>query len=52
MVPGLKLSDHERVEVIARVALGGTPAAQPGDLYGSLVTGRDTSISLAIDKVH
>ena len=52
MVPGLKLSDHEQVEVIARVALSGTPAAQPGDFYGSLVAGRDSSVSIAIDKVH
>lgn len=52
MMADHKLSNHDRVEVIARIALGGTPSAQPGDLYGSLVAVRDSTVSIAIDKVQ
>lgn len=34
MVAGRNISSSDRVEIVARVALGGTPVAQPGDLFG------------------
>lgn len=51
MLPGRTISTHERVEVVARVALGGQPTAQPGDLYGSGVGEPDGAVAIAIDKV-
>jgi len=34
MAPGMKLSDHPRVVVGARVSKSGQPAPQPGDFEG------------------
>lgn len=51
MIPGRTISSHEQVEVVARVALGGQPTAQPGDLYGSRTAERGGVVAIAIDKV-
>ncbi len=34
MVAGRNLSSVSQIEIVARIALGGTPVAQPGDLFG------------------
>jgi cytochrome c-type biogenesis protein CcmH len=54
MMPGRTLSDAGEVEVVARVALGGGPTAQPGDLYGSAVVpaGGDAHVRIEIDRVQ
>jgi cytochrome c-type biogenesis protein CcmH len=54
MMPGRTLSGAGEVEVVARVALGGGPVAQPGDLYGSAVVpaGGDTRVRIEIDRVQ
>lgn len=54
MVPGLSLSQMEEVQVIARVAKGGQPIAQSGDLQGirsPVATRSDAIIKLTIDQV-
>jgi len=54
MVPGLSLSQMDEVQVIARVAKGGQPIAQPGDLQGirsPVPTRSDNIIKLTIDQV-
>lgn len=54
MVPGLALSQFEEVQIIARVAKGGQPMANPGDLQGVLkpvsVKSEET-VELVIDQV-
>lgn len=54
MVPGLALSKFEEVQIIARVAKGGQPMANPGDLQGivSPVVVKDDGVaSLIIDQI-
>lgn len=51
MIPGRTLSTYEQVEIVARVALGGQPTAQPGDLYGSQLSDGDSIVAIAIDSV-
>ncbi|MBT8137767.1 MAG: tetratricopeptide repeat protein [Gammaproteobacteria bacterium] len=51
MVPGRVLSAHPSVEVVARVAIGGTPAAQPGDFAGSRVVASSGQAAIIIDSV-
>ncbi len=55
MIPGVKLSDHVTINLVARVALGGSPQAQPGDLYGEIEgveTGADTrDLEISIDRI-
>jgi cytochrome c-type biogenesis protein CcmH len=54
MVPGLALSQFAQVQIIARVAKGGQPMANPGDFQGTLkpvdVTSGDV-VELVIDQV-
>ncbi len=52
MVPGRSLSNFARFELVARVSLSGSPTAQPGDWYGSLVfeRGQDPDVELLIDR--
>ena len=54
MVPGLALSKFEQVQVIARVAKGGQPMANPGDFQGIvkpvMVKSNDT-VELVIDQI-
>jgi cytochrome c-type biogenesis protein CcmH len=53
MAPGMSLSAHPRVVVVARVSRTGSPAAQPGDLQGaSAPVANDASgIAVVIDSV-
>jgi cytochrome c-type biogenesis protein CcmH len=54
MIPGRNLATANEIEVVARVAKGGGPVAQPGDLYGSVVVpaGGDTRVRVEIDRVQ
>lgn len=53
MMPGRTFAAGETVQVIARVALGGTPTASSGDPYGEVRydVGRDTAKILVIDQL-
>jgi len=57
MIPGRPLSAFASVEVIARISLSGSPIAQAGDWFGSIVVDRmasqsnDLAIDLEIDQV-
>ncbi|NNF66343.1 MAG: hypothetical protein HKM98_02425 [Gammaproteobacteria bacterium] len=51
MVPGRVLSAHDQVEVVARIALGGTPTAQSGDLSGSKIVSSNGAADIVIDQV-
>jgi cytochrome c-type biogenesis protein CcmH len=53
MMPGRTFSAGETVEVVARIALGGQPTAQPGDPYGEVRydVGRDARKSVVIDRL-
>jgi cytochrome c-type biogenesis protein CcmH len=54
MVPGLALSKFDEVQVIARVAKGGQPMANPGDFQGivkPVLVKSDDTIELVIDQV-
>ena len=53
MLPGRELVSGQSVEVLARVALGGTPTGSPGDLFGLLryTVGKDGMKQLVIDQV-
>lgn len=53
MAPGMNLSAHPRVVVVARVSRSGGPAAQPGDLQGtSAPVANDASgVAVVIDTV-
>jgi len=52
MVPGRPLSGFAEFEVVARVSLSGSPAAQPGDWSGSLIVSANSGqvIDLVIDQ--
>ncbi len=53
MMPGRTFAAGETVQVVARVALGGTPTASSGDPFGELRydVGRDTARILVIDQL-
>jgi cytochrome c-type biogenesis protein CcmH len=53
MAPGMTLSAHPRVVVVARVSRSGGPAAQPGDLQGSSapVANDASGVAVVIDSV-
>lgn len=54
MVPGLALSKFDEVQIIARVAKGGQPMANPGDLQGivkPVLVNSDEVVKLVIDQV-
>jgi len=54
MVPGLALSKFEEVQIIARVAKGGQPMANPGDLQGTVkpvVVKSEGTVELVIDQI-
>lgn len=54
MLPTRKLSQFESVEIVARIARGGGPVAQPGDLFGSASARPDGDgpVSIQIDRVQ
>jgi cytochrome c-type biogenesis protein CcmH len=53
MAPGMSLSAHPRVVVVARVSRSGSPGAQPGDLQGTSapVANDAQGIKVVIDTV-
>lgn len=54
MVPGLALSKFEEVQIIARVAKGGQPMANAGDLQGEIkpvFVKSDDTVQLVIDQI-
>ena len=53
MAPGLNLSAHPRVVIVARISRSGAPTAQPGDLQGSSgpVANDAQGVSVTIDSV-
>jgi len=53
MAPGLTISAHPRVVVVARISRSGGPTAQPGDLQGSSgpVANDAQAVSVTIDSV-
>jgi len=54
MVPGLALSKFEEVQIIARVAKGGQPMANPGDFQGivsPVIVKSDDTVTLVINQV-
>lgn len=54
MTPQLKLSNFQKVMVVARVSRGGTPTAQPGDLEGGAqeiqLDGGEQNVAVVIDR--
>lgn len=53
MVPDIKLSSFDRVDVIARVSRSGQPVAASGDLEGlveSVSTGAGAELELVINR--
>lgn len=53
MLPGRSFAAGDKVEVVARVALGGTPTAQSGDPSGQIAyeVGRDQQKRVLIDRL-
>ncbi len=53
MLPGRSFAAGDKVEVVARVALGGTPTAQSGDPSGQIAyeVGRDQQKRVVIDRL-
>lgn len=53
MLPNRRLSGHDEVEIIARIALGGGPVAQSGDPFGSVRVERASTdtVTVVIDQV-
>ncbi|MFK7888655.1 MAG: tetratricopeptide repeat protein [Gammaproteobacteria bacterium] len=53
MLPSRRLSNFDSVEVVARVALGGSPTAQSGDIFGSVnvATSRTEPVRIAITDI-
>ena len=53
MAPGMSLSAHPRVVVVARISRSGAPVAQPGDLQGasSTVANDARGVAIVIDTV-
>ena len=53
MLPGTRLMNFDRLKLVARVSLGGTPTAQSGDFFGQVDYSirDDGPVSLLIDQV-
>jgi cytochrome c-type biogenesis protein CcmH len=53
MTEGVTISDQDELELIARVALSGSPAQRPGDLFGAVnyVRGNGSPTRIKIDSV-
>jgi cytochrome c-type biogenesis protein CcmH len=53
MMEGVTISDQPQLELIARVALSGSPAQRPGDLFGTVnyVRGNSGPTRITIDRV-
>lgn len=53
MVEGRNLSSVDDVEIVARVAFGGTAVPESGDLVGTVINAKGglSQVSIVIDKV-
>jgi cytochrome c-type biogenesis protein CcmH len=53
MLPSRRIADGQQLEVVARVALGGTPTATAGDPFGqvSYHVGKDGKLNIVIDRL-
>ena len=52
MMQGMTILDQPELELVARVALSGSPAAQPGDLFGEITYQRGGGpVQIRIDRV-
>lgn len=53
MLPSRQLSNFDSVEVVARVALGGSPTVSSGDIFGSVTvaTSRTEPINITMDQL-
>jgi hypothetical protein len=53
MLETRRISEGQQLEVIARVALGGTPTATSGDPFGqvSYHVGKDGKLNIVIDRL-
>jgi len=53
MLESRRISEGQQLEVVARVALGGTPTATPGDPFGqvSYHVGQDKKLNIVIDQL-
>jgi cytochrome c-type biogenesis protein CcmH len=53
MLESRRISDGQQLEVVARVALGGTPTATSGDPFGqvSYHVGKDGKLNIVIDRI-
>ena len=53
MLASRRISDGQHLEVVARVALGGTPTATSGDPFGqvSYHVGQDKKLNIVIDRI-
>ena len=53
MLESRRIADGQQLEVIARVALGGTPTATSGDPFGqvSYHVGQDKKLNIVIDRI-
>lgn len=51
MLPGRSLVNLSRLKLIARVARGGDPIAQPGDIYGETLWDASTHVNIPVSIV-
>jgi cytochrome c-type biogenesis protein CcmH len=53
MLPSRRIASGQQLDVVARVALGGTPTASSGDPFGqvSYHVGKDGTLSIVIDRL-
>ncbi len=54
MMPNLRLSEFDRVEVVARIAKSGQPRASSGDVFGQsepVSPGSDTKVDIVIEEI-
>lgn len=53
MMEGVTITDQQELELVARVALSGSPAQRPGDLFGavSYARGHDGPTRITIDRI-
>ena len=53
MLESRRITDGQQLEVVARVALGGTPTATSGDPFGqvSYHVGKDGKLNIVIDRL-
>jgi cytochrome c-type biogenesis protein CcmH len=52
MMQGMTILDQPELELVARVSLSGSPAAQPGDLFGEITYQRGSGpVQIRIDRI-